>query len=57
VILTDNSLMPYGIHKGKKMVDIPAKYLLWLYDNNKCNMDVKFYIEDNIDALKKETKL
>lgn len=54
--LTDNSLMPYGTHKGKRMEDVPAKYLLWLYDNDKCSKDVKAYIEDCMDVLEKEVK-
>lgn len=30
--LTDDSEMPFGIHKGTKMSDVPAQYLLWMYD-------------------------
>lgn len=30
--LTDESLMPFGKHKGEKMANVPASYLLWLYD-------------------------
>lgn len=54
--MTDDSLMPWGIHAGKKMVDVPASYLIWLHDNNKCNGEVKKYIEDNMDVLKSEIK-
>ncbi|PPL04962.1 Putative quorum-sensing-regulated virulence factor [Parapedobacter indicus] len=54
--MTDASLMPFGIHKGKRLIDVPAKYLIWLYDENKCSGALKDYIEDNMDALKKETK-
>jgi len=28
--LSDNSLMPFGAHKGRKMIDVPASYLVWL---------------------------
>lgn len=52
--LTDKSLMPYGKHKGVPMEDVPAHYLIWCYDNNKCNKAVSDYIEDNMDALTKE---
>lgn len=48
--------MPWGQYKGKRMIDVPASYLLWLYENNKCNNDVREYIEDNMDALKLEIK-
>jgi len=55
-MLTDESLMPFGIHEGKKMIDVPAAYLLWLYGENKCNEAVKFYVEDNKEVLIKEMK-
>lgn len=54
--LSDESLMPYGIHKGKKMANVPASYLIWLYDNNKCDKAIKWYIERNMDALQLELK-
>jgi len=54
--LTDNSLMPFGVYKGEKMANVPAKYLMWLYDNNKCNQPVKEYIEENMDAIELELK-
>lgn len=52
--MDDSTLMPWGKYKGVKMGNIPAFYLLWLYDNNKCNGEVKNYIKDNLDALKQE---
>jgi uncharacterized protein (DUF3820 family) len=54
--LTDNSPMPFGKHKGEKMANVPAAYLMWLYDENKCNREVREYIEDNLDVLKEEVK-
>ena len=55
-MLEDDDLMPWGKYKGKKMQDVPADYLLYMYENNKCDSDVKEYIEDCIDILKKEVK-
>lgn len=55
-MLTDNSPMPYGKHKDIPMVNVPAYYLLWLYDNNKCSNSVREYIVASMDALKKEVK-
>jgi uncharacterized protein (DUF3820 family) len=46
-----SDLMPYGSHKGTKMTNVPAQYLLWLYENNKCSGEVKAYIIDNLDIL------
>lgn len=31
--LTDQSPMPFGKHQGEKLENVPAKYLLWLWDN------------------------
>jgi len=52
--LDDNSIMPYGRYKGRKMANIPAGYLLWLLENNKCCSKVKKYIEESMAALEKE---
>lgn len=49
---TDSSLMPFGKYKGVRLIDIPASYLLWLYDSNKAG-SIKGYIKDNLDAIKK----
>ena len=53
-MLDDNSLMPWGKHKGEKMANIPAQYLLWCYKNDKCCNEVKQYVENNMDELKSE---
>lgn len=54
--LTDESLMPYGQYKGEMMANVPTKYLMYLYENNKCDAKVKGYIEDCMDVLKYEIK-
>ena len=54
--LSDESLMPWGKHKDKRMIDVPAHYLLWLYDEKKCAGEVLAYIEDNLDVLREEVK-
>lgn len=55
-MLTDTSKMPWGAHAGKPMQDVPASYLIWLYDNNKCSPDVRQYITDNLETLRLEVK-
>lgn len=47
--LTDNNIIPFGKYKGCKLANIPDEYLIWLYDNDKCNSmeGLKEYILDN----------
>lgn len=52
--ITDNSNMPFGKHKGKKMANVPAFYLLWLYNEGCSHAGVRKYIIDNLDSLQKE---
>lgn len=55
-MINDNSLMPFGKYKGSKMIDVPASYLLWLYDNGLKDGDIKNYILDNMVILEWEVK-
>lgn len=48
---TDKSLIPFGKHKGKCMEDVPASYLLWLWNENVSNLDVRAYIQESMSAL------
>ena len=55
--MKDTDLMPFGKFKGMKMGNVPASYLLWLYEKN-MNVktfgkmdDVTVYINDNLDLL------
>jgi uncharacterized protein (DUF3820 family) len=57
--MTDTDLMPFGKHKGKRMIDVPASYFLWLLDalkNDTRNVEVKQYLQENKEALKLEVK-
>lgn len=54
--LTDNSKMPWGKYEGEKMANVPAEYLLWCFNNNKCSKEVAVYIQDNLDVLKAEVR-
>jgi uncharacterized protein (DUF3820 family) len=52
---TDSDVMPFGQHKGKKMANVPAPYLLYIYNKGWCYHEgVKKYITDNLDTLTKE---
>ena len=52
--IKDNSPMPYGKHKGTAMANVPADYLLWLFENNKCTPSIQEYVKDNLDVLRSE---
>lgn len=56
--MNDESIMPFGIHKDKKLKDVPDEYLLWLYgeiDPNR-HPELAAYLKDNIDAIKSNLK-
>jgi hypothetical protein len=55
--LEDHDLMPFGVHRGEKMEDVPASYLHYLWttgkrENKVC--PVADYIRRNLSALKME---
>lgn len=52
----DDSIMPFGQHKGKQMADVPASYLIYLYENRKVYGDLRIYIEDNMTVLREQIK-
>lgn len=52
--MNDQDTMPFGVHAGKKMEDVPAPYLLWLWNEGCRNQSVMGYVRDNLSALEKE---
>lgn len=46
--------MPFGRYTGKEMANVPAVYLLWLYDKGCTHAGVKQYIIENLELLKQE---
>jgi len=53
---TPNSyVMPTGRFKGLPLHQVPKWYLIWVYENDKCNPEVKNYVERNIDVLRSIT--
>jgi hypothetical protein len=55
--LTDNDLMPFGKYKGKALINIPAPYLIYIYENNMVSHGgVRKYIIANEDVLRKQAK-
>lgn len=45
--------MPFGKYKGTPLGEVPDSYLLWLYENGIQSWPLKSYIEENLDAIKK----
>ncbi len=63
--LTDKDQIPFGKHKGMKMEDVPAEYILYMYSlikpiaPNKMTLTQKMfvnYVEDNKQVLEKQAK-
>jgi uncharacterized protein (DUF3820 family) len=54
--LTDQSLMPFGQHKGEKLANIPARYMLYIFENFQLHDNLKAYIKKNKDVLEAEVK-
>lgn len=55
--LTDLDPMPYGMHAGTPMQDVPARYLHWFWTTAKKDDyedPVACYIRENLEALKQE---
>ncbi len=57
--MTDTDIMPFGKHKGRRMEDVPASYLLWLWDNGvwqEPHKPIHGYIKDSWSALLMDCK-
>lgn len=48
--------MPFGKYLGKAMVDVPAVYLMWLFNKGCQHPAVKKYILEHYDAIKNEAQ-
>ncbi len=52
--MNDESAMPFGKYKGEKLVNVPAEYLLYIYENYQLFSDLRQYITDNLDVIKSD---
>jgi uncharacterized protein (DUF3820 family) len=55
--MDDYSLMPFGKHKGKELISVPADYLLKLLKECEAKGELKEYIEEYKDALELEMQI
>jgi uncharacterized protein (DUF3820 family) len=53
---TDNTVLQFGKHKGKRLIDVPSLYLKYLWDTDTCFGAMKDYIRDNLDVITKNAK-
>lgn len=53
---TDETIMPFGKHKGLPLKNIPASYFIFLFDGDKCYGDLKKWISENIADLRLKDK-
>ena len=53
--MTDDTRMTHGIHKGTRMKDVPAAYLLRL-SRDVTTVGLTKYVADNHEVLKLEAK-
>lgn len=51
---TETSTMPFGKYYGRAMADVPAPYLMWLYENGCSYRGVWQHIINNLEAIQKE---
>lgn len=58
-LLKDTDIITFGKYKGTALANVPAFYLLWLYDNRNNspynNAPLMEYIEENLDVLRQES--
>lgn len=55
---TDETLMPFGKFKGKKLANVDADYLMWWYrENRHQGHPLQKYIEENLEVLKAQEKV
>jgi len=52
--ITDSFIMPFGKYEGEKIGNVPASYLIYMYESKFLFGDVKKYVGDNLNVLQKE---
>jgi len=53
-LLTKESICPMGRYAGTKMKDVPADYLLYMYNSDSLGKQMRRYVAENIETLKSE---
>ena len=51
--LQDNDPMPFGKHKGTPMIEVPAQYLHWCWNNERDPLKNKVKVDPVADYIKR----
>lgn len=51
--VTENTVITFGKFKGKKLKEIPSRYLLWLIEKDFTTGQLKKYLKVNAGLIKK----
>jgi len=49
-----DTILTFGKYKNKKICQVPPEYLLFIFENNCCPANIAFYINHNLDDIKKK---
>lgn len=59
--MNDDSILWFGKHKGVRLTNVPASYLLWLREQMEetppqdgMRIELKKYLDDNLEVLRME---
>lgn len=47
----EETRMPFGMHKGSLLSDVPPSHLLWLYKQKWVKGYIRMYIFDHMDEI------
>lgn len=52
--MTDQSIMPFGKHKGKTLGEVPHAWFEYMYFRNRLSGELKKYAEENVPIIRFE---
>jgi uncharacterized protein (DUF3820 family) len=53
---TDDTILDFGKYAGKKLSEVPADYLLFIFYNSNCrSASLKKYISNNLEKIKERS--
>jgi uncharacterized protein (DUF3820 family) len=50
--MNDDTLMPFGKHKGKKLSDVPHGWFIYMNDRHRLSGKLKEYAEETVPILR-----